>query len=57
MIAGENVCSSPCDSSEYVFWDGECESTCVSLLSQGTFKSVQICETPCDDLEEFLYID
>ena len=57
MIAGENVCSSPCDSSEYVFWDGECESTCVSPLSQGTFKSVQICETPCNDLEEFLYID
>jgi len=54
---GQKFCEYPCLSSEYLYWNGSCLSTCPPPLNpevQGTSQQRNFCWYPCD-ANEYLY--
>jgi len=49
-------CTSPCNSTAYIMWDGSCSAYCGSPLSAGTIYNTYLsCDFPCTSSSDYLY--
>ena len=51
-----SFCTYPCNSEEYLYWDGSCSDSCPSPLVSETSHDRSFCIYPCDT-DEYLYQD
>ena len=52
-----SLCTYPCNSDEYLYWDGSCESTCPDPLTTRTEGGKNFCDYDCSITGEYLYWD
>ena len=51
----QNFCQSPCNSTAFVLWDGNCSSSCESpLQSAQLLTTISLCQYPCS-ASQYLY--
>ena len=55
--AGKNYCEFPCNTNEYLYWDGSCNTTCVAPMVEGVEGYPMLryfCNYPCE-ASQYLY--
>lgn len=52
----ENICQPDCPLDQYAYWNG-CIEDCVFPLQLKSISSFAVCDFPCEEEEEYLYLD